>query len=305
MPTTWGYYGADTLVRQLAHASDDRAQSAGVHRRLVSRTDALMGAAETGIVEGDPTAVPGALRALGVSHVIVRKDIDFNSKIRVPDVPSRDELARRGRGRGGHPSGGEHVRSPTSSSTRAAPSRSRRSAARSRHRSPRGSASRPRRERARRTRDHDVGGTVASRRHVVRRRQPRGHGDTAFGRNVAVRTAGNGTPIAEISAAPEALVLRDAVRLSIDGTPIAARPDVTVPTVTAPGAVAVNGELARPRTRVRNSSGSRRAPCCSPTDQQRRTTSRGWSAPGDCARYDEQPEDALRLGAEYVRHLRR
>jgi arabinofuranan 3-O-arabinosyltransferase len=76
MPTTWGFYGADNLVRQL------------LTRPVISRNpegyitdtptfDLLVQSAETAIASGEADKSLSLLRALGVSHVIVRKDFDL------------------------------------------------------------------------------------------------------------------------------------------------------------------------------------------------------------------------------------
>jgi arabinofuranan 3-O-arabinosyltransferase len=76
MPTTWGYYGADNLVRQL------------LTRPVISRNpegyitdtptfDLLAQSAETAIAAGEADKSVSLLRALGVSHVVVRKDFDL------------------------------------------------------------------------------------------------------------------------------------------------------------------------------------------------------------------------------------
>ena len=81
VPTTWGFYGADTLPIQLLH----RPTITRNPERYIGDSgdfEQLVQAVQDAIIGGDPEAVPGALRALGVSHIIVRKDIDFASSIR-------------------------------------------------------------------------------------------------------------------------------------------------------------------------------------------------------------------------------
>ncbi len=76
MPTTWGFYGADNLVRQL------------LTRPVISRNpegyitdtptfDLLVQSVETAIASGEADKSLSLLRALGVSHVVVRKDFDL------------------------------------------------------------------------------------------------------------------------------------------------------------------------------------------------------------------------------------
>ena len=81
VPTTWGFYGSDTLPIELIH----RPTITRNPQRYIGDSgdfDDLVQAVQDALEGGDPAAVPGALRALGVSHVIVRKDIDFASPIR-------------------------------------------------------------------------------------------------------------------------------------------------------------------------------------------------------------------------------
>src|SRR5262249_44681351 len=56
--------------------------------------EALRDAAENGLVGRDTAAAAGALRALGVSYVVVRKDIDHSSPIRSVDMPQASEITR-------------------------------------------------------------------------------------------------------------------------------------------------------------------------------------------------------------------
>ncbi|HEX7097529.1 MAG TPA: hypothetical protein VF183_16715 [Acidimicrobiales bacterium] len=94
LPTTWGYYGTDHLVRQLstrpvitldpeAYIGDSPTFSA------------LVRAVEEAIVSGDAASAPKLLDALGVSDIVVRKDIDHSSTIRVPNV-ARAEVIEAG-----------------------------------------------------------------------------------------------------------------------------------------------------------------------------------------------------------------
>jgi hypothetical protein len=54
--------------------------------------DALTRAAERAILAGDIAAVPSLLRALGVSHVVVRADVDFDSPVRTLDMVRPEPL---------------------------------------------------------------------------------------------------------------------------------------------------------------------------------------------------------------------
>ncbi len=82
MPTTWGFYGTDNLVRQL------------LDRPVISRNpegyitdsptfDLLARAVETAIAAGEAEKSVSLLRALGVSHVVVRKDFDLATPQRI------------------------------------------------------------------------------------------------------------------------------------------------------------------------------------------------------------------------------
>jgi arabinofuranan 3-O-arabinosyltransferase len=91
VPTTWGYYGSDNVARQLltrpvisvdpqAYIGDSETYSSLVH------------AVQTALVSGDTAGVPSLLRTLGVSHVIVRKDIDYDSAQRIPAMDQPDAI---------------------------------------------------------------------------------------------------------------------------------------------------------------------------------------------------------------------
>jgi arabinofuranan 3-O-arabinosyltransferase len=81
VPTTWGFYGADTLPSQMITRPTIRYNPQAYIGEPVAFQE-LAHAAETSLLDTDSTAAQGALRALGVSHVIVRKDIDYDSPIR-------------------------------------------------------------------------------------------------------------------------------------------------------------------------------------------------------------------------------
>jgi arabinofuranan 3-O-arabinosyltransferase len=91
VPTTWGYYGTDTLVRQLI----ERPVIVRNPQNYISDTvqyDALVRGAEDAIAGGDAAAAANLLRVLGVSHVLVRTDIDFESTVRPPNMTRPDAL---------------------------------------------------------------------------------------------------------------------------------------------------------------------------------------------------------------------
>ena len=91
VPTTWRYYGSDNIARQLltrpvisidpqAYIGDSATYSSLAH------------AVETALAAGDTDGVPSLLRTLGVSHVIVRKDIAYDSPQRHPAMEEPDAI---------------------------------------------------------------------------------------------------------------------------------------------------------------------------------------------------------------------
>ena len=81
IPTTWGFYGADNLVRRLL----TRPVIQSNPQLYIGDADAfesLMRSAEQTIALNDGRRADSLLRALGVSHIVVRKDVDFASGIR-------------------------------------------------------------------------------------------------------------------------------------------------------------------------------------------------------------------------------
>ena len=81
MPTTWGYYGVDNVPRHCSNAR--RSSSCRARTTATSPTYAsAVRSVQTALLNGDGAAVPPLLRSLGVSYVIVRRDLD-------PDFPGR------------------------------------------------------------------------------------------------------------------------------------------------------------------------------------------------------------------------
>jgi arabinofuranan 3-O-arabinosyltransferase len=81
VPTTWGFYGADNLVRRLLKRpvlQSDPQLYVGDSEVF----DALLHSVERTITLNDGRGTAQLLAALGVSHVIVRKDIDFDTTVR-------------------------------------------------------------------------------------------------------------------------------------------------------------------------------------------------------------------------------
>lgn len=86
-PTTWGFYGADTLVSQLVTRP-----TIGTNQQpyIGSQTtfDSLVEAAQRAVVARDTSAIGATFRTLNASHIIVRKDIDRHSPIRSVSPPT-------------------------------------------------------------------------------------------------------------------------------------------------------------------------------------------------------------------------
>ena len=81
IPTTWGYYGADNLLTRLL----TRPVIQSNPQLYIGDSDvfeALMHSVELSIVDNNGTGMESLLRTLGVSHIVVRKDIDFASPVR-------------------------------------------------------------------------------------------------------------------------------------------------------------------------------------------------------------------------------
>jgi arabinofuranan 3-O-arabinosyltransferase len=75
MPTTWGYYGADSIPRSLLTRPTIQPLPGGYYGELPGYSG-LVESVETALAEGDVAALPPLLRALNVSFVIVRDDLD-------------------------------------------------------------------------------------------------------------------------------------------------------------------------------------------------------------------------------------
>ncbi|MDY7102482.1 MAG: hypothetical protein S0880_14975 [Actinomycetota bacterium] len=90
MPTTWGFYGTDTLVRGLVARPTLLRNPQGYVTDLPI-VDDLVRSVEDALVASDGTAV-AVLRALGVDQVLVRRDFDTSSPIRSIDVVQPERL---------------------------------------------------------------------------------------------------------------------------------------------------------------------------------------------------------------------
>lgn len=90
-PTTWGYYGADNLVRRLITRpvliSDPQ-----LYVGDTAAFEALMRSVEQNLAVDRGEGTDALLASLGVSHVIVRKDFDYSSTIRRPDMRRPEPL---------------------------------------------------------------------------------------------------------------------------------------------------------------------------------------------------------------------
>ena len=75
MPTTWGYYGSDSIPRSLLERPTIQPLPGGYYTDL-SQYASLVHGVQTALVNGDAQAVPGLLQSLGVRFVVVRDDID-------------------------------------------------------------------------------------------------------------------------------------------------------------------------------------------------------------------------------------
>ena len=81
VPTTWGFYGADSLPTRLFTRPTVTSNPQG-YIGSPGSFDELAATVEHGLVGADSAGVVSTLRALGVSEIVVRKDIDFESTIR-------------------------------------------------------------------------------------------------------------------------------------------------------------------------------------------------------------------------------
>ncbi|MBN1172648.1 MAG: hypothetical protein JXA67_10790, partial [Micromonosporaceae bacterium] len=72
--TSWGYYGVDTVPAQLVRRPVLQRLPGGYFSPF-AEVDALLTGIETSLAAGDTRDVPGRLRALGVTQVLVRHDL--------------------------------------------------------------------------------------------------------------------------------------------------------------------------------------------------------------------------------------
>ncbi|MDP9329034.1 MAG: hypothetical protein M3P11_00045 [Actinomycetota bacterium] len=81
VPTTWGYYGIDQIPRSLLTRPTIQVLPGSYYGELPGFASAVRDV-QMALLNGDRAAVPALLRALGVSYVIVRRDLD-------PSFPGR------------------------------------------------------------------------------------------------------------------------------------------------------------------------------------------------------------------------
>ena len=75
VPTTWGYYGVDQIPRSLLARPTIQVLPGSYYGEMPGFASTVRGV-QTALLNGDRAAVPPLLRALGVSYVIVRRDLD-------------------------------------------------------------------------------------------------------------------------------------------------------------------------------------------------------------------------------------
>jgi arabinofuranan 3-O-arabinosyltransferase len=90
VPTTWGYYGSDVIVRQLLRLPVVQSEEGGYYADLPGYAS-LLASIQAALVNGDTAAVPPLLRSLGVSYVIIRRDLSTDYPNRYFEDPHRLE----------------------------------------------------------------------------------------------------------------------------------------------------------------------------------------------------------------------
>ncbi|MEO8292919.1 MAG: hypothetical protein ABI635_07235, partial [Actinomycetota bacterium] len=75
VPTTWGYYGVDQIPRSLLTRPTIQFLPGSYYGEMPAFASLVRGV-QTALLNGDRAAVPPLLRSLGVSFVIVRRDLD-------------------------------------------------------------------------------------------------------------------------------------------------------------------------------------------------------------------------------------
>jgi arabinofuranan 3-O-arabinosyltransferase len=290
VPTTWGYYGSDIVPTQLI-TRPTIARHPQAYIGDPAGFEALRDAAENGLVGRDSAAAAGALRALGVSYVVVRKDIDHSSPIRSVDMPQASEITN-----GLHALSGAHLVGKTSvadvyeftgadqpvealSGTIAAPHADAGVLAVLSSTAPKGTAIVTRNPR------HAPLVRGVSWSVDVNRGQtidPPEAGDWIYQRHA------NGTPAVELRSDPRGLVLHDPVSVRVGNVMVKNRPDLLIPGSGRAVAASVDGRLADLATTnayVRIKTGSQVT-----TYSANSANNLGpWSPIRDCNQYDSKP----------------
>jgi len=88
MPTTWGYYGADTLLVSLTERQVVQRQT-GSYLAGNRSFDQLVGDVETFLLQGNPSAALERLRTLGVRYIVLRHDLAVGFPGRTFTDPAR------------------------------------------------------------------------------------------------------------------------------------------------------------------------------------------------------------------------
>jgi arabinofuranan 3-O-arabinosyltransferase len=298
VPTTWGYYGSDLVPTQL------------ITRPTIARhPDAYIGdpngfselrdAVENGLVGRDPVAAYGAMRALGVAYVVVRKDIDYNSPIRTVNMAHPDAIRR-----GLNAVAGVRLVASTpvadvyGFNAGDAPVAALSGMISAQHTdagalavlaatAPKGTAIV--------TRDH------------VDEQLLEGHSwsvDINRGQTIRPPVAGqflyerhaNGAPVVELHSSPRGLVLHDPVTVRVGQTTIASRPDTVVPGRGPAVAASINGsfaDLTRGNAYVHLTTGS----AVTTYSAGRSGVVGPWSSVHDCNHYDNKPAS---ISADFI-----
>jgi arabinofuranan 3-O-arabinosyltransferase len=300
VPTTWGYYGVDTTVEQLIERPVIVPDPQAYVGDPGSFGD-LARAVQAGVLGGDADAALNAMRVLGVSHVVVRKDIDHDSEIRTVDMPEAGPLIagmRRVPGTsriagngvaevfavpasagivetlaGTLPAVGERGDGLAAIVTSAPPDFAVTASATAPSR-PAATAARTVRLDADGTRELPAGAWTLHRRPL-------------------------GAPLVELARVPGGLRVQDAARLAFDGRPAATRGETLIPAATPVTAVAIDGELVDLET---GRAFSRIEPGAELELFTDRSVARPSSAPrlSDCNRYDDRDRRAAGLDATVV-----
>jgi arabinofuranan 3-O-arabinosyltransferase len=300
VPTTWGYYGVDTTAEQLIERPVIVPDPQAYVGDPGSFGD-LARAVQAAVLGGDTGAALTALRVLGVSHVVVRKDIDHDSEIRTVDMPEAGPLIagmRRVPGTSRIAGNGvAEVFALPASATMVETLAGTLPAADDR--------------------GEDLAAIVASAPPDYAVTAPtRPPASRAPGAASTVRVDGDGTralpagpwtahrrplaaPVVELDRVPGGLRVRDAVRLAFDGRAAATRAETLITSVAPVTALAIDGELVDLET---GRAFSRMEPGAELELFTDRSAARPSSAPrlSDCNRYDDRDRRAAGLDANVV-----